>query len=261
MRKNARFLTVLILVLTVVLFTGCAKENKYVNVGVEMSAAGLSLYLTNTAAELEKISTYVFFPEDEDETFEKIGKDKQGIDISYISAEKLSQIKENSNFRVVFIDCFEENGDLKGVWIARDGWIKDAPNFSKRYIKGLVKATDYRASHMNMSYAEALASVKGMRDFDFKVQNDTLQFVAIFEQSNGDTIIAEAFKVKSANELKAMFSDFDSRSGEGYNACKAAYDRYCTSSDAMSFDEMFDLDMMKNAFEEFEKEQSEENGK
>ena len=37
----------LILVCTLLL-AGCGKENKYVNVGVNMSTAGMSLYLTNT---------------------------------------------------------------------------------------------------------------------------------------------------------------------------------------------------------------------
>lgn len=249
MRKISKLSTVIVLVLVLALFTGCAKENKYVNVGVEMSTPGLSLYLTNTAAGLEKISTYVFFPEDEDETFDKISKNKQGIDISYISAEKLARIKPDSNFRVVFIDCFEENGELKGVWIARDEWIKEAPNYSKKYLRGLVKSTDYRASHMNMTYAQALDSIKGMRDFDFTVQNDTLQFVAVFENSNEDLIAHEEFTVKNSAELKAMFEDFDKGSGEGYNICKAAYDKYCAAAGAMSFEDMFNIGMMLDAIE------------
>ena len=39
--------------------TGCAKENKYVNVGVEMSTAGMSLYLTNTVNGFQKNQTAV----------------------------------------------------------------------------------------------------------------------------------------------------------------------------------------------------------
>lgn len=249
MRKITKYSLVIVLVLVMALATGCAKENKYVNVGVEMSTPGLSLYLTNAAAGLEKISTYVFFPEDEDETFDKISRNKQGIDISYISADKLSRIKEDSNFRVVFIDCFEENGDLKGVWIARDGWIKEAPTYSKKYLRGMVKSVNYRAEHMNMSYADALASIKGMRDFDFTVQNETMQFVAVFDQSNNDVITPLDFTVKNANELRAMFADFDKGSGEGYNICKAAYDKYCTAAGVMSFEDMFSLDMMLEAIE------------
>ena len=249
MRKISKISIVLVLILVMALFTGCAKENKYVNVGVEMSTAGLSLYLTNTAAGLEKISTYVFFPEDADETFDKISRNKQGIDISYIPVKELSRIKADSNFRVVYIDCFEENGDLKGVWIARDGWIKDAPTYSQRYMNGLAKSTDYRAEHMNMSYDEALASIKGMRDFDFTVQNETLQFVAVFDQSNDDVIANEKFEVKNTAELGRMFDGFESGRGEGYELCRAAYDKYCTAADAMSFEEMFSFDMMYSAFE------------
>lgn len=257
MRKLSKCFAAVILVLVLVLCAGCAKENKYVNVGVEMSTAGLSLYLTNTAAELEKISTYVFFPENDSEIFDKISKDKQGVDIAYISASKLSNLKEDSNFRVVFIDCFEKNGELKGVWIARDGWLEDAPNYSKRYLRGLVKSVDYRASHMNMTYDEALKSIEGMRDFDFTVQNDTLQFVAVYEKSNDDLIAHEEFSVKNSSELKEMFSDFDNGSGEGYNICKAAYDKYCAAAGVMSFEDMFRLDLMKQSIIETETEQHE----
>lgn len=250
MKKNSVISVLLILVLVLTLCTGCAKENKYVNVGVEMSTAGLSLYLTNTAQKLESISTYVFFSDDIDETFEKISKDEQGIDISYISVDELSRIKPDSNFRVVFIDCFEESGELKGVWIARDGWLENAPNYSRRYIRGLVKSADYRASHMNLSYEDALASIEGMRDFDFSVQNDTLQFVAVFDQSNDDEIADVKFEVKSAKELRDMFEGFEAGSGEGYELCRAAYYKYCTATDAMSFEEMFSLDMMIEALDE-----------
>lgn len=249
MKKSLKIVTALTLILGMFVLTGCAKENKYVNVGVEMSTAGLSLYLTNTAKELEKISTYVFFSTDMDETFEKMSMDKQGIDISYIPVKELSRIKSDSGFRVVFVDCFEENGELKGVWIARDKWITDAPNYSKKYIRGMAKSADYRAEHMNMSYKEAKDSVKGKRDFNFSVQNDALQFVAIFDQSNDDVITETKFTVKSAGELKDMFKDFSTGKGEGYDLCKAAYEKYCTSDDSMSFEKMFNLDMMVSELE------------
>ena len=59
---------------------GCAKENKYVNVGVEMSTAGMSLYLTNTVNGFQKISNYVFFPASSQESVDKIRQEKQGTD-------------------------------------------------------------------------------------------------------------------------------------------------------------------------------------
>lgn len=249
MKNILRKSSIIALVLVMLLFTGCGKENKYVNVGVEMSTAGLSLYLTNTAKSLEKISTYVFFSTDIDETFEKISKDKQGIDISYISINEISRIKADSNFTVVFIDCFDDSGEIKGVWIARDGWLADAPNYSKRYIKGLAKSADYRASHLSMNYDEALASIKGKRDFDFDVQDETLQFVAVFDQSNDDVVANVGFTVKSVSELNDMFKDFNNKAGEGYELCKKAYDKYCTAGDSMSFDKMFNLDLMMAGFD------------
>lgn len=250
MKKLTRLSTAVILVFVLVLCVGCGKENKYVNVGVEMSTPGLSLYLTNTAVGLEKISTYVFFPENPDETFDKISRDKQGIDISYIPVGSISKIKKDSNFRVVFIDCFDENGDIKGVWIARDKWIEEAPSYSVKYLRGIAKSMDYRAEHMSMSYDDALASIKGMRDFDFTVQNETMQFVAIFAESNKDVIVNDKFEVKNTAELAGMFNGFEAGSGDGYELCRAAYEKYCTASDAMSFEDMFKLNMMNEALEE-----------
>ncbi len=251
MKKNSKLLKTISLVLVaLLLLSGCGKENKYVNIGIEESTAGLSLYLTNTAKGLEKISNYVFFSTDMNETFEKLSKDKQGIDISYVPVTELGRIKENSNFRVVYVDCFEKNGDLKGVWVARDGWFVDAPTYSKKYIRGLVKSTDYRASHMNMTYKEALESIKGMRDFDFDVQDETLQFVAVFDQSNDDVITDCEFIAKSSSELREMFAGFADGTGEGFRLCRQAYDKYCTASDVMSFEKMFNFECMLSAIDE-----------
>ena len=250
MKKSRLIVRTAFLVLVLLMFSGCGKENKYVNVGIEESTSGLSLYLTNTAKELEKISTYVFFSTDMDETFDKISRDKQGIDISYVPVCELSRIKKDSNFRVVFIDCFDESGELKGVWIARDGWLENAPNYSGKYIKGLVKGLDYRAGHMNLTYEEALESINGKRDFDFDVQDDVLQFVAIFDKSNDDVISDYSFMAKSASEMQDMFKGFSLGEGEGYELCKRAYDIYCTSTDAMSFEDMFSLDLMLEKLDE-----------
>lgn len=251
MRKNRLLILAFSLVLVMLLFTGCGKENKYVNVGVEMSTSGLSLYLTNEAKKLGSVSTYVLFSNDLDEKIGRLAQEKQGIDICYLPVNELSRIKADSPFSVVFIDTFEETGELKGVWIARNSWFTSAPNTSAKYLRGMVKSTDYRASHMTMSYEDALASISGMRDFDFDVQNETLQFVAVYDQSNKDDKVDNIkFAVKSATDLETMFSGFASGTGEGYELCKAAYDKYCTSSDSMSFEKMFNLEKMVKAIDE-----------
>ncbi len=252
MKKNKLFSVTLCLLLVILLFAGCGKENKYVNVGVEESTAGLSLYLTNVAKSLGGVSTYAFFPEDVDEVFEKINLNKQGIDIAYIPVKEIARIKTDTAITVVFVDTFEENGDIKGVWIARDGWLKDAPTYSKKYIAGMVKCVDYRASNMKMTYEGALKSIEGMRDFKFDVQSDVMQFVAIFDQSNKDDVIENLkFTVKSPVETEALFEGFASGSGDGYKLCKAAYDKYCTAADSKSFEDMFNLEMMIEAVEAF----------
>ena len=94
-RRKVRLVPVLAIAAAVVFcFAGCAKENKYVNVGVEMSTAGLSLYLTNTVNGFQKISNYVFFSPSSEASLDKLRQEKQGIDITYLPAEDLGLIRE-----------------------------------------------------------------------------------------------------------------------------------------------------------------------
>lgn len=241
---------VLVIAVLGILLCSCGEENKYVNVGVEMSTAGLSLYLTNTANNLEKISTYVYFSQSPEASIEKISHDKQGIDITYLPAEKLGLITKDKNLTVVFVDCFTEDGDLMGVWVARNGWLKDAPNYSYRYIRGLVKCTDYRLENAGMTYEEALKSVEGLRDFDFSVFTDPLQYCAIYSVSNKETLVDSAFGITDSKGLLERFKGFADKTGSGYTLCRNAYEKYCTGDDVKSFEDMFDFTLMLRAIDE-----------
>ena len=150
-RRARRVIAAAVVLMIAVLSTGCAKENKYVNLGVEMSTAGMSLYLTNTVNSFQKISNYVFFAESSQDAIDKISLDKQGIDITYLPAKDLVKIKPDSGLKVVFPDCFDGDGLLKGVWVAKASWLENAPNYSYKFILGLAKSADYRASHRRAS--------------------------------------------------------------------------------------------------------------
>ena len=241
-----------VLVLTVLLCAGCAKENKYVNLGVEMSTAGMSLYLTNTVNGFQKISNYVFFAESSQDAIDKISLDKQGIDITYLPAEDLAMIKPDSGLKVVFPDCFDGDGMLKGVWVAKESWLENAPNYSYRFILGLAKSADYRASHMNMSYADALESMKGIRDVDWEKYPEVMQYCAVYALSNKEELADDAFVVYDSAKMLEMFKDFASGTGEGYQVCDRAYARYCMPKSVWyeSFEKMFDFSLAIRAFEE-----------
>ena len=242
--------TVAALVLAVVLLSaGCAKENKYVNVGVEMSTAGMSLYLTNTVNGFRKVSNYVFFPSSPQDSLDKIRQEKQGIDITYLSAKDLRLIREGDGLTVVFPDCFDEEGMLKGVWVAKDSWLRNAPNYSYKFILGLAMSADYRASHMNLSYADALESVRGVRDIDWAKYPDVTQYCAVYALSNKEELADEDFDMKDAGSLLAMFEDFAEGTGEGYEACREAYALYCGEG-AESFEKLFDFTLAVRALEE-----------
>jgi hypothetical protein len=238
-----------VLAMTVLLCAGCAKENKYVNLGVEMSTAGMSLYLTNTVQNFQKISNYVYFAESSQDALDKIRLDKQGIDITYLPAKDLGLIGPDDGLTVVFPDCFEQDGSLKGVWVAKDRWLQNAPNYSYRFLLGLAKSEDYRSSWIDMSYSEALESVRGVRDIDWEKYPDVLQYCAVYALSNKEELADEPFVSPDTPTLLEMFNDFELGSGAGYDACKAAYDKYCGPSSA-SFEKMFDFTLAIKAFKE-----------
>ena len=230
-------------------FAGCAKENKYVNVGVGMSTSGMSLYLTNTVNGFQKISNYVFFSPSSEAALDKLRQEKQGIDVTYLPAKDLGLIRTGDGLTVVFPDCFDENGELKGVWVARDTWLEAAPNYSYKFILGLAMSADYRAAHMSMSYADALESVRGVRDIDWEDYPEVMQYCAVYALSNREELADEAFVSKDAAELLAMFEGFAAGEGEGYALCRAAYERYCGDG-AEDFGKLFDFSRAVRALEE-----------
>lgn len=248
--KKSRLLVIAICVLLALTFAGCGKENKYVKMGVNDGTDGMSLMLTGYTHSLQGVSNYVFFAKDVDETLDKINLDAQNIEISYFEVKDFGKLTKDMPLKVVFLDTFEKDGSLKGVWIAREQWLEDAPNYSKKFLKGLVKCEDYRAANMNMSYADAYESVKGIRDVDFDVQSDVMQFIAIYSQNNKESIRDVDFAVKDVASMQALLEGFEAGKGEGYELCKAAYDRYA-GSDSKSFEELFDLSVMETVVDEF----------
>ena len=255
MKKNrirtgaGRVLAAALAALIVLCAAGCAKENKYVNVGVEMSAAGMSLYLTNTVNGFQRISNYVFFSPSSEASLDKLRQEKQGIDITYLPAKDLGLIRAGDGLTVVFPDCFDADGGLRGVWAARDSWLEEAPNYSYKFILGLAMSADYRATHMNMSYADALESVRGVRDVDWAQYPDVMQYCAVYALSNKEELAGEPFVAKDDGTLLAMFEGFAEGTGEGYGICREAYAKTCGDG-AEAFEKLFDFRLAVRALEE-----------
>ncbi len=246
MKKRLSF--ALIMVMMLAILPGCGKENKYVNVGVNMSTAGMSLYLTNVANGLKKISTYVLFAKSSEEAVDRVRTDNHAIDITYLPVKDLGLIEKEDALTVVFPDCFTEGGELKGVWVARNGWLMDAPNYSYKFLQGLALSADYRAAHMSMSYTDALSSMKGVRDVDWAKYTETMQYCAVYSLSNKDELTSEPFVAYDAKKMLEMFKNFENGQGEGYELCKKAYDTYASST-GKSFDELFDMTLAVKALD------------
>lgn len=259
MKKNKRLIALTIcLILVVGLFSGCAKENKYVNVGVYYSTDALSLYLSGTANSLLNVSTYVYFSDSIEMTIDKITKQKQATNISYINADEIPYVMDrDNNLTVVFVDCFNVDGSIRGIWVAADEWLKDTPTYSKRFIEALVRCTDYRDGHMVMSYEEAKDSIKGKRDFDFTKFTEVMQYCAIFSNSNPvdgkpQILSDNPFTTYDAEGMYDMFSNFSEQQGTGYELCLNLYNQYSENAeDIKDFSETFDFSLMVNALQAF----------
>lgn len=250
--ERSPFLVLLLAVMMMFLLTGCGKENKYVNMGVQMSTDGISLCLTGYTNSLQGVSNYVFFSEGPEATVSKITRDAQNIDIAYLPASELYRITSDMDLSVVFVDCLNTDGSLRGVWIARGEWLQSAPNYSQKFINNLVKCADYRNSHMTMSYADALTAVSSMKEHDTSKVNEVMELCAIYALDNSEPLEDVTFATLSASELDSMFASFGSGSGAGYELCREAYDRYCGSTSGVkSFADMFDMSYMKKATESF----------
>ncbi len=259
MKKRTRFASfVICLILLAALFSGCAKENKYVNVGVYYSTDALSLYLSGAANSLLKGSTYVYFSDGAEMTLSKITRQKQGIDITYIHADDFSYIMNRDNkLTAVFVDCFNTDGSIRGLWAASEEWLKNTPTYSKKFIEALVRCADYRDGHMNMSYEEAKASIEGMRDFDFSKLTEVMQYCAVFSNSNPvdgkpQVIADNPFRTQDAEGMYELFKDFSAQQGAGYELCVNLYHQYSDNAeDVKDFSETFDLSLMMNALQAF----------
>lgn len=245
--RHRSLLTALLAVLAVCLLTGCGKENKYVNMGVQMSTDGISLCLIGYTESRQSVSNYVFFSGSPEETISKITRDAQNIDIAYLPAEGLSMITPDMDLSVVFIDCLNPDGTLKGVWIARNEWIASAPNYSQKFIDNLVKCAEYRDSHYSMSYAEAVKSIEGVRDVELDKYDDVMQFCAAYAANNKETLEDNDYQTFSAIELNDMLDGFSSGRGEAYELCREAYDTWCSGKNVKAFDELFDMSLMELA--------------
>ena len=234
-------------------FGGCGKENKYVYIGVDMSTPGMSLYLTYTANGFKKVSNYVFFPESAEESIEKIRMAKQGIDITYLPVEYIGLIRQEDDLKVIMADCFDKDGELLGVWVAKNSWLQNAPNYSRKFIEGLYMSMDYRAEHMNTTYADAKTAMKNVRDFDWDIYKETMEYCAAYSIANKEELKDIRFNVCDVQTMLEMFESFGTGQGEGYELCRRAYDRY-KASDSKSFEELFDftvgLEAMKTVISE-----------
>ncbi len=245
-KRSMRISVFILIMLFTVLFGGCGKENKYARIGVGMSTDGMSTYLTYTANGFKKVSNYVFFAKDSNAALEKIRMDEQGIDVMYLPVKDLGLIKADDELTVILPDCFDENGELKGVWLAKDSWLRDAPSYSRKLIEGFCMSIDYRAGHMGTSYSEACKKMKDVRDFSWDVYKDSMEYCAAYSIANKEELADERFTVCDAEDMLEMTEGFAEGKGKLYELSRRAYDSFKMPG-CKSFEEMFDYSLAEEA--------------
>lgn len=249
MKINKNIVTVLVIaILLSLILSACTGENSTVNIAVYGADDALSLFLAGTVkGYIGKTSNYLFLSSGIDETYEKLQKPdlRKAVNIAYIRGDELKYIIQGGDLpiKVVFVDCYQD-GQIKGLWVAREDWMKASPNSFNSFIEGLVKSADFRADHYNKSIAEASAELKGkyqIKDFD-----DVGYYLASYALDNDERIIEMLFESKSANETLLFFEGYEQNLGAGYTACLGLYEQASTQvpGEKYAFAEIFKLDTM-----------------
>ncbi len=249
MKINKNIIISLIIVIFLTLaFSACTGENSTVNIAVYGADDALSLFLTGTVkGYIGKTSNYLFLSSGIDETYEKLQKAdlRKAVNIAYIRGDELGYIIKGNGLplKVVFIDCYQD-GQIKGLWVAREDWMQASPNSFNSIIEGLAKSADFRARYYTKNMAEAKAELKG--EYQIKDFNDVGYYLASYALDNDEEIAEISFESKSAKETLVFFEGYAQGLGAGYTACLELYEQADgqIQGEKYAFADIFKLDVM-----------------
>jgi len=271
MKKNKTLIIAIVTLLSTLTLTGCKKENKYVRVGCYEDVAGINLVLTGKATGKQNVSTYTLFDKGEgyaNRMINKMNSKVAGIDIAYFDVADLGKVIENTNLHVVFVDTYNLDGSIKGVWVARDSWSQVCKTYFSKYVLGMAKSLDYRYNNSKLDGSFHDLKVKletgdvnkenffykffKFTDFNFQTYTNIYEYCAIYEIENVAKADQEKFEVNeftfnSLQDSYDMYKDF-SAGQVGYEKCKAVYDSIGKTS--QSFDDFFNLETMTTKMED-----------
>ncbi len=246
-RKNIA-LVLIIMILSLLTLSACMGENSTVNISVYSTNDALSLFLTGTVkGYIGKTSNYLYLSSGIKDTYEKLQKSdlRKAVSIAYILGDELDYIVKESSFAlaVVFIDCYQD-GQVKGLWVARQDWMQASPNSFVAFIEGLAKSADFRAKHYTKSIDEAQAELKG--EYQIKDYNDVGYYLASYAKDNKEQIQESPFESKTAEQTLSFFEGFAQEEGQGYEVCLALYTAAAEKVEGAKrgFSEVFKLDTM-----------------
>jgi len=246
-KRNIVFVLIVVLLSTLIL-SACMGENSTVNVSAYSTNDALSLFLTGTVkGYLNKTSNFLYISLGIKETYEKLQKPdlRRAVSIAYILANELDYVVKQSSFSlaIVFVDCYQD-GQIKGLWVARQDWIQASPKAFDAFIEGLAQSADYRASHYVKSIGQAKAELGN--EYQIKNYGDVGYYLAAYSKDNNEKIDENPFESKSAKQTLSHFAGFAEKQGEGYGACLALYNQALDNQQGASnsFDDVFKLDKM-----------------
>jgi len=232
---------------------------------------------TVTVTSYIDVSNYVLCSDSANETLEALQRAKSGVEIAFIPVSLLNDIKiTNANgLSIVYIDTYTTTGEISGIWVAKDSWLKNAPNYSRKFIQSLVKCQNYCVNNTSGSYTDCLNAIEAddyNKIYDFSSYNNVNDYLAIFTKQCVRNIFPKNISditakrnakyaladnpytryslVNSAN----MYKDFNNNQGEGYTKCLDLYNAYIKNvDDAKSFDDAFNLDLMMAGYNTYSK--------
>lgn len=246
MKKTILILITIVLVLSLPLsFCGCKKgENTSVNIGVCNTTDSLSLYFAaNAKGFFKTITRYVYFADSSEEIYEKLDNEdlRLAVHICYFSVENLEKVFEKENLKIVYIDNFNSENKINGVWVVNTNFQENSPQSYKNFINGIVKATEYRANNLNISYSEAKDNLGN--ESDVEKANEVNKYLAMYSRDSNVSLIENIYTVKDLQGMQEYFNGFLEGNGKAYSDCQEIYNVFSDNHVCRNFDECFDFQL------------------
>lgn len=263
MKTRKLFLLTLCLGSSLAFSTSCQKESNITKVCMLKTVDSMNLYLT-AVAKGNVGSTYIYLNDhcdsegkpilthDKEKNYTQEVYDKASnaaranCDIAYFpvsddeginAVKKLFSLDTEKIFQIVYFDSYNENeskpSEITGIWVARKKWINNKNGTGRKFIDGLAKAANYRASKMKDKTGKETSSTNNdykmfhekFNDKTFDTFNDMYTFMDSKKNEMPEYIFADdknesRINFKSIYEYCALFAMQNTGALQPFNDAK-----------------------------------------